>query len=72
MQLLDDFIDGELPEIEHRKIEQHIYECVRCDEEAEFLRTLSHDAASLPKSIQPDKDLWPGIEAEIIARPFRE
>jgi hypothetical protein len=67
MQLLDDFIDGELPEIEHRKVEQHISECVQCDGEAGFLRSLSLDAASLPKSIMPDKDLWPEIEAKIIA-----
>jgi hypothetical protein len=67
MQLLDDFIDGELPEMEHRNVEEHMSECVQCEREAGFLRNLSHDAASLPKNIQPDKDLWPGIEAEIMA-----
>jgi len=70
MQLLDDFIDGELAEIKHREVKQHINECDKCDREAEFLSSLSHDAASLPQSIQPDKDLWPGIEAKIIAAPF--
>jgi hypothetical protein len=67
LQLLDDFIDGELSEMEHRNVEQHMNECVQCKGEAGFLRDLSHDAASLPKNIQPDKDFWPGIEAEITA-----
>jgi hypothetical protein len=69
MQLLDDFIDGELSGIEHHKVEQHIRECSECSREAEFLRRLSRDASSLPKDIQPDKNLWPGIKAGIIAAP---
>jgi hypothetical protein len=67
MKRLGDLIDGELPRIEHRQIELHIDECYQCGREAEFLRSLSYQAASLPKSIQPDTDLWPGIEAEIAA-----
>ncbi len=67
MRLLDDFIDGELPEIEGREVARHIQGCLECDREAESLRTLSHNAASLPRSIQPEKDLWPIIEAEILA-----
>ena len=72
MQLLDDFVDGELPETERRKVEQHIGECGACGGEAEFLQRLSRDAASLPKEIQPGRDLWPGIEAEIMAAPCPE
>jgi hypothetical protein len=70
MRLLDDFVDRELSELDHRKVEQHINECVQCEREAEGMRILSRDAASLPKSIQPEKDLWPGIEAEILMVSF--
>jgi hypothetical protein len=70
MQLLDDFIDGELPGNKRPNVEQHIRECGGCGREAEFMRCLSRDAASLPKEIQPIKDLWPGIEAEITAVSF--
>jgi hypothetical protein len=70
MQLIDDFVDGELPEVERRKVGQHINECVECEQEADFLRNLSRDAASLPKLIQPEKDLWPGIAIKIMAAPI--
>jgi hypothetical protein len=66
-QLLEDFIDGDLPGTASRNVEQHIRECGKCSREAEFLRGLSRDAAALPKDIQPDKDLWPAIESEIKA-----
>ena len=69
MQFLEDFIDGELPKTERYKIEQHIRECRECRREVEFLRRLSRDAAGLPKDIQPGKDLWSGIEAEIARAP---
>ncbi len=67
MQLLDDFIDGELRGSAHHKVEQHIGKCNNCSREAEFLRRLSRDATSLPNDIQPRKDLWPGIAAGIMA-----
>ncbi len=63
--LLDDFIDGDLPQNLHADVEQHLRECGECGWEAESLQRLSRHAASLPKSIQPGKDLWPEIEAEI-------
>lgn len=72
MELLHDFIDGELSEAECCNIGRHIHECSECRGEAESLRRLSRDAASLPKKIQPDKDLWPGIEAAITAAPPSE
>jgi len=68
-QLLEDLIDGELSGAERFKVEQHIRECKECRREVEFLQCLSRDVACLPKGIQPDKDLWPGIEAEIIKAP---
>jgi len=68
-QLLDDFIDGELSETARNDVERHIRECIECRREVEFLQSLSRDVACLPKDIQPDKDLWSGIEAEIITAP---
>jgi len=67
-QLLDDFIDGELSETARNYVERHIRECLECRREIKFLWGLSHDVACLLKDIQPDKDLWSGIEAEIIPR----
>jgi hypothetical protein len=72
MQLLGDFIDGELAELKRSEVQQHIGECNKCNQEAEFLSSLFRNAASLPKIIHPDKDLWPGIEAEISSAPVEE
>ena len=65
-KLLNDFIDEDLRETDNHNVSQHIYECSECKKEAEALQRLSRDAASLSKSIQPGRDLWPRIEAAII------
>ena len=72
MRLLEEFVDEELRGAGRHDVEEHICDCSECSSEAEFLLRLSRDAASLPKEIQPGRNLWPGIEAEISrARPSR-
>lgn len=70
--LLGEYIDGELPESEHQELGRHIRRCNACRQEVEFLERLSRDAAGLQKDIQPGRDLWPAIEAEISAQPREE
>lgn len=70
-QLLEDFIDRELPEAEIIDIEQHLVECVECRRELEFLHKLSREAASLPNKIEPERNLWPGIESAIQENSIR-
>jgi hypothetical protein len=64
---LDDFLDGRLGDSRRRKVENHLEECAACREEAHALRTLMAQARSLPREIDPARDLWPGIETEIRA-----
>lgn len=63
--LLDDWIDGTLHPERAAEVEAHISRCDACRAEAEELRSLRRAAARLPRSIEPGRDLWPGIAAAI-------
>ncbi|MBU1698811.1 MAG: zf-HC2 domain-containing protein [Candidatus Eisenbacteria bacterium] len=62
-ELLHDYIDGILSEPQKIDIELHIQECEICRSDADQIRDLIKQAAALPKSIEPKRDLWPGIAA---------
>jgi hypothetical protein len=61
----NDYISGVLPERINSQIEHHTNECRACRKEIEILRLLRKQVNSLSKSMQPDHDLWPGIEERI-------
>lgn len=63
--LLDDYIDGALPPDAVRNVDQHLAGCERCRREVEAIRSLLADARSMPRAIQPGRDLWGGIEARL-------
>ncbi|HEX2206009.1 MAG TPA: zf-HC2 domain-containing protein [Longimicrobium sp.] len=65
IELLDDYVSGELPEGERAEVEAHLHECGACREEAAALTALLAEAAALPRGIAPPRDLWAGIEARI-------
>jgi anti-sigma factor RsiW len=67
--LLDDFVDGELSSAETAFVRAHLEGCERCREEESMLRTLRARAESLPRRVEPARDLWPGIEARLLAEP---
>jgi hypothetical protein len=62
---LHDYVDGLLPKTEQGEFERHLDACPDCRQEAQFLRSLRRQAAILPKSIAPPRDLWPEIAARI-------
>jgi len=66
--ILDDFVDGLLPEAEAREIETHLAECENCRDEFQSLQALLEKASHLPKVIEPPRDLWPDIEAKLGAQ----
>lgn len=66
---LDDYVDGLLLGGEQDQIEQHLAGCEDCREEVRFLRWLLVDAAALPRSIAPARDLWPDIADKIGKKP---
>jgi hypothetical protein len=64
---IDDFVGLALPQAERRQLEEHLKLCASCREELRSLQSLLDTSASLPKSVMPDRDLWPEIEAGIAA-----
>ncbi len=62
---IDPYLDGSLPAGEGEAFSAHLASCERCRLEVEAIRDLRNRAASLPKSLEPARDLWPGIEARI-------
>lgn len=65
---LDDWLDGALPAAEAARVEAHLAGCPSCRESERRLRQLLAHAAALPRSVSPQRDLWPDVERRI-ARP---
>jgi hypothetical protein len=62
---LGDFVDGELAEAQFQEIELHLAACAACADQARALRALVARAATLPRALSPERDLWPGIAERI-------
>ena len=58
---LDDWVDGTLAAGAAAELEVHLASCARCQEQERRTRQLLAHAASLPRSVSPPRDLWPGI-----------
>lgn len=63
--LLDEYIDGALAPDAVRNVDQHLAGCERCRREVAAIRSLLADARSMPRAIQPGRDLWAGIEGRL-------
>ena len=61
----DDFLDGRLDATDAEDLQAHIAACPSCSGELASIRELRDLAAALPRSLEPPRDLWPGIEAQI-------
>ena len=76
IERLDDFVSGELPDIETRLVERHLDGCDECRAEAEALRALLAEVATLPAGIAPPTDLWqaiaPRLEPRAVEAPVAE
>jgi hypothetical protein len=64
---IDDFLDGRLEAAEAEDLQVHIAGCTSCADEVASIRELRDLAAALPRSLEPPRDLWPGIEARASA-----
>jgi hypothetical protein len=69
---IDDFVGSTLPPALHRQLEEHLKLCARCRQELRSLQSLLDRSASLPKSVTPERDLWPDIAAGISAAGLPE
>ncbi len=64
---MDDYLDVTLPQSEQQNLEAHLAGCSDCRERVRSLQSLLCQSAALPKSINPDYDLWPAIVSNIQA-----
>ena len=64
-QLLDDFVDGLLPEGDRSRLEAHLTGCDSCRRDLAALQALLDNAADLPAEIDPSKDLWSAVKSQI-------
>ena len=63
--LLQDYIDDALAADERLGVERHLDVCPRCRMEHANLTALLVNIQSLPRSIEPERDLWSGIDHRI-------
>ena len=65
--LLDDLVDGDLPEKQRREVERHLRGCAECRSSEARLRVLLARVGALPRTLAPARDQWPGILSRIMA-----
>lgn len=66
---IQDYIDGELPDDEMREVADRLNRDADWRAEEERIRALLRQVHSLPKSIEPGRELWHGIERRIADTP---
>jgi anti-sigma factor RsiW len=66
--LLDDYVDGALPEEAAGEVRAHVAVCAECRQELERLESLLTQVRALPTSVDPPADMWDRIEARLAPR----
>lgn len=64
-ELQDGYLEGTLAPGEAALVEVHLGACPACREACRRLREVLDRAAALPREIEPESDLWPGIARRI-------
>jgi predicted anti-sigma-YlaC factor YlaD len=59
---LSALLDGELSTPEEQEVRRHLGQCEMCHAELAKYRSVVQQAARLPRSLEPERDLWAGIE----------
>jgi predicted anti-sigma-YlaC factor YlaD len=67
--LLSEFIDGEGSRETSEAVRAHVASCAACTAELESLNELREATALLAREIEPEGDLWSGIEADLESLP---
>jgi anti-sigma factor RsiW len=66
--LLDDYVDGDLPPDAVARVTSHLAGCARCRAEMAGIQALLADARALPRTVEPPRELWAGIESRLSRR----
>src|SRR5438034_442021 len=62
---LNEYADGTLADRDRAGVEAHLAECAECRAAVAQLRDLVAGARTLPRSVEPGRDLWSGIATRI-------
>ena len=68
LALLDDYVDGALPDIDRRGVHGHLEGCDACRAEVAAIRSILDEARFLPREVAPSRDLWAGIADRLEVR----
>ncbi len=68
LELLDDFVGGELAAREEREVRRHLMGCEGCRAQEQALRALLDQAAALADEVMPERDLWQDIAPRLQSR----
>lgn len=71
-EILNDYLDGTLPQDERAELERRLGADPALAAELRELRALVAAAAELPREATPFRDLWPGIERRLREGPGAE
>jgi anti-sigma factor RsiW len=71
LELLDDYVDGELSGLDADRVKTHLAGCAECAQAEQRLRKLLAGAAALPQSIEPPADVWLNVQARTSTRGTR-
>jgi len=66
--LLDDYVDGDLPPDAVARVTAHLAGCARCRAAMAGIQALVADARALPRTVEPPRELWAGIESRLSRR----
>jgi hypothetical protein len=70
-QMVDDYLERRLDAAATAEAAAHLFACSACRTLADELRALHVAATTLPREIQPARNLWPGISARLAPRQVR-
>lgn len=62
---LNEYVDGTLAAQDGATVEAHLAGCAGCRAAVAELRRLVEEARGLPRSIEPQRDLWTGVATRI-------
>lgn len=71
-RLFNDYVDETLSEDERRQVEAIVSRDPAAARKLAALQRIASDARRLPPSIQPSRDLWPGIASRLETGPRRQ
>lgn len=71
-RLFNDYVDGILNEEERRNVETFVASEPSAAEDLAAIQRVVADARELPQTIEPSRDLWTGIAAQLETMPRRQ